>query len=239
MELRIPVFISDYATLKYLARSSSSKSISNKNGKMTTTNKIKWGVTIKPLKEGQFTTPEVILLNKNDTVPISQVSKTVIISNDITRHKEKKSESTQKDKTKSRIPDNAIIRLISVIDRDEICLGDSVIMKVKLQSNQESFRDVKCYESIEIDDCFYESKGWNTANPVPVTVDGMDCFEWNIFEYALTPLTSGTIKIPKIKIKGTYRVRDDKSDPFSDSWWQFYNVPFKTQSNELKLKVKK
>ncbi|MDE6551377.1 MAG: BatD family protein [Muribaculaceae bacterium] len=237
LELRIPEYISDCAIVKYLARSSSSKSISNKNGKMTTTNKIKWGASIKPLKEGQFTTPEVILLHKNDTIPISPVSKTVTIANKVKERKDKEEKSSLKNEVSNTMPDNVIIRLETVLDRDAINLGDSVLMKVKLQSNQSPFNNIRI-APIEIDDCFYESDGWNSAEPVPITIDGKDCFEWTVLEYMLTPLVTGTIRIPEIEIKGVYRAREDDPDLFFHLS-PFRNVPFKTHSNKLKLKVRK
>lgn len=239
LELTIPEYNSDCALVKYLTRTASSKSISMTNGKMTTTNKIKWTAILRPLKEGHFVTPDVVLLHNNDTIAISPGTKDVIISNNITENKHKNSEAAKKDDAKNTSQEKAIFRLETVLDKNTISLGDSVLMQIKFQSNQDGFNNVKIDPEIEIDDCFYEKIKTTVKDGTPVTVDGKACYEWIIAEYVLTPLVPGTITIPKIQMKGTYRASKELDDPFFKNYLrQFYEVPFITHSDKQKLKVK-
>lgn len=233
LELKIPKFESDCAKLLYMGKTGMSTSLNMIRGKQTTTHKVKWDATIRTTKEGEFTTPDVILIYNNDTLDVSPKSKIIIIAEPT---KLSKSSSTDND-TIIKIPDNAIIRLVTILDKSSICLGDSVNMQVKLQSNQ-SFSEVKFEAPLEIDDCFYENLETYTNQPVQTTVDGVECNEWIISEYLLTPLKSGIIKIPEIKIKGNCTIRKDEQDPFWGSLPKYYNVPFQTNSKETRLKVK-
>lgn len=233
LELKIPKFESDCAKLLYMSKTDTSTSLNMIRGKQTTTHKVKWDAAIRTTKEGEFTTPDVILIYNNDTLDVSPKSKIIIIAEPT---KLSKSSSTDND-TIIKIPDNAIIRLVTILDKSSICLGDSVNMQVKLQSNQ-NFSEVKFETPLKIDDCIYENLGTFTNQPVQTTVDGVECNEWIISEYLLTPLKSGIIKIPEIKIKGKCTIRKDVQDSFWGSLPKYYNVPFQTNSNEIILKVK-
>lgn len=233
LELKIPKFESECAKLLYLGKTGTSTSLNMIRGKQTTTHMVKWDATIRTTKEGEFTTPDVVLIYKNDTLDVSPKSKTIIIAEPT---KLLNSSNTDND-TIIKIPDNAIIRLITILDKSSVYLGDTVNMQVKLQSNQ-SFSEVKFETPLEIDDCFYENLDTFTNQPVQTTVDGVECNEWIISEYLLTPLKSGIIKIPEIKIKGNCTIRKDEQDPFWGSFPKYYNVSFHTNSNEIRLKVK-
>ncbi len=239
LELTIPECNLDCAFVKYFIKTSSNKSISMTNGKKTTTHRITWTATIKTLKEGHFRTPDVVLLHYNDTVAVFPGTKDIIITKNITENQNKKSEAPKKDDAKNTCQEKAIFRLETVLDKNTISLGDSVLMQIKFQSNQDGFNNVKIDPEIEIDDCFYEKIKTTVKDGTPVTVDGKACYEWIIAEYVLTPLVPGTITIPKIQMKGTYRASKELDDPFFKNYLrQFYEVPFITHSDKQKLKVK-
>lgn len=234
LELKIPEFETDCARLLYVGKSGTSTSHSTINGKMKTTHKVKWEAKIKAVKEGTFQTPNVTLSYQSTPLEISPKHKSVVISDiaNIPAEKEHKKD------TAIKIPDNAIFRLDAVLGKGAINLGDSVLLQVKLQSNQ-GLSEVKLETPLEIDDCFYENLESFTNQPVKTTVNGVECDEWIIYEYLLTPLKSGVIKIPEIKIKGNCIVCRDEPDSFWGSLPKSYHVPFRTHSNEIKLKVKK
>lgn len=233
LELKFPKFETDCAKLLYVGKSGTSTSHSIINGKMKTTHKVKWEATIRAIKEGSFQTPNVILLYQNNPLDISPKYKSVVISENANIPEENK----HKNDTVIKIPDNAIIRLYAVLDKSSINLGDSVLLQVKLQSDQ-SFSQVRFDGPIEIDDCFCENIETIAGEPIRTAVDGIECYEWIISEYLITPLKSGAIKIPKIKIKGNCCIRRDEQDSFWGSLPKYYNVPFQAHSNEIKLKVK-
>jgi len=233
LELKVPKFDSEYAKLLYVWKNVTSTSLNIINKQKTTTHKVKWEVTIRPIKEGCILTPNAILLYKNDTLDISPVAKTIIITDSMNENAIIAEADTQKNDSEIKIPDNAIIRLVAVLDKETINLGDSVLMQIKLQSNQR-FSEVRFDTPIEIDDCFYEYIETNAGEPIQTTVDGVNCYEWTISEYLLTPLRAGIIKIPKFNLNGNSIVWKDGADFFFS---KFYDVPFHAQSNEIKLKV--
>lgn len=226
LELITQDFENDCSRLLYAAKTSTSTNVSTINGKTTTTHQVKWNAVIKTEKEGKFLTPGIILLCNNDTIDISPKSKVVVI----------KERTNPSDLSKLK-PDNEIIRLVTVLDKESINLGDSVLMQVKLQSNQ-SFWEVRNDNLVEIDDCFYENKNMFFGEPIQITVDGVECLEWIVTEYILTPLKSGVIKIPEFKLKGNYKVEIARPDAFWGTLSSYQDVPFQTQSKEIKLKVK-
>lgn len=233
LELKIPKFETDCAKLLYVGKTGTSTSFNMIRGKQTTTHKVKWDATIRTTKEGKFTTPDVTLIYKNDTLDVFPNSKTIII---VEPTKLSNNSDTDND-TVIKIPDNAIIRLVTVLDKNSINLGDSVSMQIKFQSDQ-SFSEVKFETPLEIDDCFYQNLETFTNQPVQTTIDGVECNEWIISEYLLTPLKSGVIKIPEIRIKGNCSIRKDQPDSFWGSLPKYYNIPFQAHSKEIKLKVK-
>lgn len=234
LELKIPKFENDCAKLLYVGKDGTRTSHSIINGKMTTTHKIKWDATLRAITEGSFQTPEVSLLYQNNPLDILPKSKTVVIS-DNTIHSDRNKQDAD---TVVKIPDNAIIRLEAVLDKNTINLGDSVLLRVKLQSDQ-SISQVRFDKPMEIDDCFCENIVTMIVDePVQTTVNGAKCNEWILYEYLLTPLKSGVIKIPEIKINGNCSIRKDEKDSFWGHLPKYYNVPFQVQSNAIKLKVK-
>lgn len=230
LELKIPNFETECAKLLFVGKTLTNTSHSIINGNKKTTHKVKWVVSIKTVKEGRFLTPDVILLYKNDTLDISPKSKTIVI-------KEGADASKLRNDTAKKGSYNTLIRLITVLDKGTINLGDSVLMQIKLQSNQR-FSEVRLDTPVEIDDCFYENIETIAAEPINIAVDGVECNEWIVSEYLIIPLKSGIIRIPEIKIKGNCTVQKEETDPFWGSLPKFYNVPFHAKSKEIKLKVK-
>lgn len=232
LEFKILNFETECAKLLHAGETSTQFTYNSINGKST--HKIKWDVSIYTVKEGSFVSPDVIVLYKNifknDTLDISPKSKTIVI-------KEGWDASKLRNDTVKKESDNTIIRLRTVLNKRTINLGDSVLMQIKLQSNQ-NLRDADFETPVEIDDCFYEKIDMIDREPIEITVDGIKCYEWIISEYFLTPLKSGTIKIPEIKIKGNYMVKKEETHPFWRTLPRLYPVPFHAKSEEIKLKVK-
>lgn len=227
LDLKIPEFKSDYAKLLFLSKTDIKESFMDTNGERTTTHKIGWTATMKTIKEGKFLTPEAILIYSNDTLNIAPINKTIEVA------KQGSPSDTYHKKTTIKAPDNTIIRLVTVLDKSTINLGDSVYMRIKLQFNQ-NFSKIRFDAPIKIDDCLYEYIETFNDEPVITIVDGIECHEWVISELCLTPLKAGVIKIPKIKIKGNYTIVEYEQGSLPKA----VSVPFKARSNGLKLKVK-
>lgn len=233
LELKIPNFETDCAKLLYVGKTGTSTSHSIVNGKVTTTHKVKWDAIVRAIKEGSFQTPDVSLLYQNNPLDISPEPKTIVIS----KKANLPTTNKQENDTVIKIPDNAIIRLETNLDKRTINLGDSVLLQVKLQSNQ-SFNQVRFDGPLEIEDCFCENIEKIAGDPIQTIVDGVECYEWIIAEYRLTPLKSGVIVIPEIKIKGNCSIRKDEQDSFWGSLPKYHDVPFQSHSNVINLKVK-
>lgn len=232
LELIIPNFETDCAKLLYVGKTGTSTSHSIVNGKVTTRHKVKWDATVRAIKEGPFQTPDVSLLYQNIPLDILPKTKTVVISENTNLPATK-----QENDTVIKIPDKAIIRLETDLDKGTINLGDSVLMRVKLQSDQ-SFSQVRFDGPVEIDDCFCEYIETIAGEPIQRTINGVECNEWILAEYRLTPLKSGVIEIPEIRIKGNCSIREDKLDSFWGSLPKYHDVPFQAYSKAIKLKVK-
>lgn len=233
LELKIPNFETECAKLLYVGKTGTSTSHSIINGKMTTTHKIKWNATVRAIKEGSFQTPDVSLLYQNNPLDILPKPKTIVISENTNLLDINKQEND----TVIKIPDNAIILLEAVLDKSTINLGDSVLLRVKLQSDQ-SFSQVRFDGPVEIDDCFCEYIETIADEPVQTTINGVTCNEWILAEYRLTPLKSGVIKIPEIKIKGNCSIRKDEKNSFWGYLPKYHDVTFQAHSKVMKLNVK-
>lgn len=233
LELKIHNFETDCARLLYVGKTGSSTNLCIINGQKATTHKVKWDAVIKTIKEGFFVTPNVILLCKNDTLDISPKAKTIVVKEDTSSWDVEK----LRNDTVTKIPDNAIIQLATVLDKGTINLGDSVVMQIKLQSNQ-NISEGRFETPIEIDDCFYENIEMIATEPAKIAVNGVECNEWILAEFRLIPLKSGIIRIPEIKIKGICTVRKKVKVPFLGSLPKIYDVIFQAKSKEIELKVK-
>ncbi len=231
LELKISDFDSDCAKLLYVGKAiSSSRSIIS--GKETLRHIVNWNVALRPVKEGLFVTPDVVLLYRNDTLDVSPKSKTIVIA----EHTRPSGPDVDKSETSVKESDKEIIRLLTFLDKESVNLGDSVTMQIKLQSNQR-ISDGRFDSPLEIDDCYYESISMWSDEPIETTVDGIKCYEWTLLKYNLIPLKTGVIEIPEISMTLNISVPTADTDPFWGFPTGFDNVPIQVHSKEVKLKV--
>jgi len=237
-DISLVIHSKEYDNVKFMSDkfipSSKSKNVSIINGKQSTKTEIVWDVWFKPTALGSFKTPEYSI-QIPDTLNISPIIKRIQVVDKSDHIGGNNSDGKCKNVNENNAHKSDIVVLKAEIDKDNIALGDSIIMDIKIISNR-SLVYVYLNVPVEIEDCYYEQIPFEEfGESRNVEIDGIKCHEYTVLKYVIWPLRHGDFTIPELTINGEHVT--SFFDPFGDNAPE--NKSFSVSSKIVKFKVKK
>lgn len=209
----------------------SSLNYTSTNNVIKKTSKASFQFILKATEPGHYDLPDFVVTDKTTgkAIDFPPAHASFTVSNDEFSTLEEKDEDTisKMDEPKTF--------LHAIISHDNIKVGESTTLTLKLLSN-EDLRALEYCSRVEAEDCFISSSTLNDLTHEVVEYEGKKYREYLIGEYNITPLKSGEFTLKPITVKCTI------GPSFMDIFYPQKNAEDKTvtiTSNPITLKAEK